>query len=168
VPATSSTSSGASATDYIIPVDDQPVHYMVNFVCGFQDVATSGEPPVKPGNYATAINIHNYSEQTITLVKRPALHYNDLDGSPPASYDKLSTEIAPLSVLEVDCNDIWAQTGIEPGTFTKGMIDLGMSAQLPVVAIYTSSIVDTMSLTNTGAGISMDIEYIEPFIPHQP
>src|SRR5690349_11179977 len=38
--------------------------YSVKFLCGYQKPLSDRlEPPVKPGNYATEINIHNYHQE---------------------------------------------------------------------------------------------------------
>jgi hypothetical protein len=73
--------------------------------------------------------------------------------------------------LEIDCRDIWTLTETAAGTFIKGMVDIGIPQELPVVAVYTAEVTDLMdpeSLTTTGAGISIDVEYIEPFLEPEP
>jgi hypothetical protein len=139
---------------------------MVKFVCGLQKPASmnGSEPPVKPGNYATAINIHNYQETVPCGTLRPALHYSLEASSLPPVFPVSQFLVAPLSVLEVDCNSLWRLTGSKPDTFLKGMLDLGLASELPVVAVYTAEITDRMGITGTGAGISIDVEYLSPFI----
>lgn len=140
------------------------VYYMVKYVCGLQeDQFSLGEPSIKAGNYATAINLHNFSEEWVCGRKRPALDYSEFDSKLPPAFGLEAFEIAPLSVLEVDCNSIWASTGIPHGTFIKGMIEIGLGARLPAVAVYTAQITDQMQMTETGAGISIDVEYLTPF-----
>jgi hypothetical protein len=50
-----------------------PYVYAVKFVCGYQPplphTGKFGEPVVKPGNYATDINIHNPQTQPQNLQK---------------------------------------------------------------------------------------------------
>src|SRR3712207_4326256 len=42
----------------------------VKFVCGYQSPTwRNGEPLVKPGNYATEINILNYTNQPVSIRK---------------------------------------------------------------------------------------------------
>jgi hypothetical protein len=76
--------------------------------------------------------------------------------------------IAPFSVLELDCNELWSYMALEPGEFIKGMVDIGSPVLLPVAAVYTALVTDHMEITETGAGISIDVEYIEPFLPYTP
>lgn len=140
------------------------VRYMVKFVCGLQEQTSNGEPPVKPGNYATALNLHNYTEGTACAALRPALHYLPGETAPaPAKWQSLS--LAPASDLEVDCNYLWKITGTKPGSFLKGMLDVALSQKLPLAAVYTAEITDRMGLTGTGAGLSIDVEYLTPFLP---
>src|SRR5712692_4278018 len=54
--------------------------YSVKFVCGLQPPVqppqTQFEPPVKPGNYATAVNVHNYHpSQTVPLAKKAVVAF---------------------------------------------------------------------------------------------
>ena len=70
------------------------------------------------------------------------------------------------TVLEIDCADIWSMAGVSPGTFLKGVVHLGLVQDLPVIAVYTSQTNNDApdSLPNAGAGVSIDVEYIEPFV----
>ena len=50
--------------------------YAAKFVCGFEPPTTHNlpaEPPVKTGNYATVINLHNPWANTVTIQKKSAL-----------------------------------------------------------------------------------------------
>jgi len=141
------------------------VTYMVKFVCGYQDSNfTVVEPGVKSANYATAINLHNYSDEWVCGLKRPSLDYTEFNQALPPVINLQGFEIAPFSVLEVDCNSIWASTDNPYGTFLKGMIEISLGQNLPAVAVYTAQITDQMEFTNTGAGISIDVEYLTPFV----
>lgn len=54
-----------------VPVLPHVSIYSVKFVCGLQginpDITVPAEPPVKPGNYATVINIHNYHRASVVM-----------------------------------------------------------------------------------------------------
>jgi hypothetical protein len=146
-----------------VGIGDGYIHYMVKYVCGVQTEVDSGEPPVKPANYATAINIQNYLDSEQVLSFRPALHYLLGEEAPPI-FGRQEVSVAPLSGLSLDCNSLWEYMEIDPGTFIEGMVDIRASITLPVAAVYTAEITDHMEeLTDTGAGISIDVEYIQPF-----
>ena len=141
-----------------------PVQYMVKFVCGYVAYQPTGEePPVKPGNYATAINIDNYTTDRQIITKRVHVHYREGQPVPPVFAHK-SAVIYPWRVLEIDCTDIWALTGTNPGTFLKGMVHIGTGIKLPVAAVYTAQTNITNQAPDAGAGISIDVEQYDPFI----
>jgi hypothetical protein len=58
------------------PVQERYI-YSAKFVCGSipgsGDAAAFEEPPVKPGNYATAINIQNVTSDTSTFTYRTSV-----------------------------------------------------------------------------------------------
>ena len=72
-------SSGVSQAQGIFPGFRRAAVYSVKFLCGFQnpiDVTPLGpqaEPPVKPGNYATAVNIHNFHAFQVNICKKAVL-----------------------------------------------------------------------------------------------
>jgi len=90
--------------------------FAVKFVCGFQPPltgATGGEPPVKPGNYATEINIHNYMFQPVAITKRvlTLVHLGQPVGREPGVRVPLVTDgvvLPPEGATMDDCNRIWA------------------------------------------------------------
>ena len=138
-----------------------PVQYSVKFVCGF--VPVGEEEPVKPGNYATAINIHNYTTTNLNVEMLVALHYRAGSGPPPLVPFRTSRAYK-YRTLEVDCVDIWGMVGTQPGAFLKGMLHLGMPTPLAVAAVYTSQTnLGPGAGLDPGAGISIDVEYVAPF-----
>ncbi len=145
---------------------DAAVQYSAPFVCGWVPPADEfNVPPVKPGNYATAINIHNPTTLVIQASKRVALHYR-MDEPQPPSIPFHNFTIGRNRVLEVDCNDIWAMVGVPPETFLKGALHIGLPQPLPVAAIHTSQTDINFNLLDppdAGAGISIDVEHILPF-----
>ena len=113
----------------------EPYHYMVKFVCGRQgDVALDAS--VRPGDYATAINIHNFTDYRVKVYRKPALHYTPYSAAPPP-YAVTGIWVRPGRVLEIDCLDIYTLTGRTVGTFVKGMMHLSMQEELRVAAVYT-------------------------------
>jgi hypothetical protein len=97
----------------------------------------------KPGNYATAINIHNPSllgGQPITIYKRAVLAPpEDADPLPPSKFQKYS--LHPSYAVEIDCEDIHQLlTGKDDAisTFIKGFVTILSRDQLDVVGVYTA------------------------------
>ena len=142
------------------------VQYMVKFVCGFvppPDPAGGEPPPVKPGDYATAINIHNYTYENVRIQKRVALHMREGTAPPPIPPPQWAT-MYKLRVLEIDCVDIWNLTQAPYGTFVKGMVHIGTPFEVPVAAVYTVlQDIDGDHVPEFG-GQSVDVEYVKPLI----
>ena len=81
-----------------------PNQYMAKFVCGFQPFFPEQEHEVKPGNYATAINIGNHLNFATSGQWRVLPHYAALT-PPPAVAPPVAftvTESVPSSA-----NSIW-------------------------------------------------------------
>jgi hypothetical protein len=89
----------------------QRFSYAAKFVCGVQQQATvnaPAEPPVKPGNYATVINIHNPWARPAHIVKKVALAapetFPDTKLIPPTKryHDRLPSDHG----MSIDCSEI--------------------------------------------------------------
>lgn len=141
--------------------------YAAKFVCGLSPLVTNPnsvpkEPPVKKGNYATVVNIHNTSAADVTILKKVALAapetFPDTHLIPPTRRfkDRLPSDHA----MSVDCSEIvnlLVQNGTPPvGPFIEGflVIDaLGLAStanvlpELDVVAVTTTA-VDTAAAVN--------------------
>src|SRR5260370_23453641 len=64
--------------------------YSVKFVCGLQAVPSSQFPPpheptVKPGNYATAINVHKYHLFATGFIKKAVIAKPESQSGGPSS-----------------------------------------------------------------------------------
>lgn len=143
--------------------EQNPVQYSVKFVCGFSHTEEFNNG-VKPGNYATAVNIHNHTTNGVNGGVRVALHYNLSEAVPPLQ-PAVPFTVALRRVREVDCSDIWAMVGVPPETYLKGMLHIGLSQPLSVWAVYTAQtdIDPTPELPpDPGAGISIDVEQVFP------
>jgi len=137
--------------------------YSAKFLCGFQAdgsvpvdpskpvSALPLEPPVKPGNYATEINVHNPQETPAAFVKKAVLSGFTGPGvvSPPEQPfppGALHTPVLePDFALEIDCPDIATLLGptLPPeATFIKGFVVITSQRELDVVAVYTAERVD--------------------------
>lgn len=161
--------------------------YSVKFVCGYQqplvDVpgqVSFGEPIVKPGNYATEINIHNYNFRTAELRKKLVLLVQPTaDGKEQkvirepevtgpltnaagvVQWDKLAlrNDYATMD----DCNRFWRWTypnAVPPSPFPLmiGYLVIYSSLDLDVDAVYTAAAPGLPG--KESQGISIDVERV--------
>jgi hypothetical protein len=121
----------------------QPLEYAVKFVCGTTTVPASALPLAAPGNYFTAINIHNPGPSF------EFTHKISLAGMYTAGR---ITPFQPYLVLRydetVDYDCRWirsrlAAAGIPVGTFFTGFFVIQAARQLDVVAVYSAAPVNT-------------------------
>ena len=105
--------------------------YAVKFVCGKPE-----EPVVAPGEYFTAINIHNPTESVIPFRFKVARALPIRHGpQPPSGFFDL--KLGPDEALEIDCPDIMERGQI--GGFGKGFVVIESDIDLDVVAVYTAA-----------------------------
>ncbi len=107
--------------------------YPVKFICALPGVDTTGA--VVPGAYATAINIHNPTSDTVVFRKKFALALpNDVPGrvSPFAR-----SVLGPDQAVEINCPEIWRRTRTRG--FAKGFAVIETDVGLDVVAVYTAA-----------------------------
>ena len=119
--------------------------YSVKFLCGLQTLAGSppNEPPVKPGNYATAVNIHNFHAQSEAVFAKKAVQALPQHSPVRGKIGNLCLEaLPPNGAMEVDCTDIVKLLGFPAGTapppFIKGFVEVVSPVELSVVGVYTS------------------------------
>ncbi len=135
--------SGLSLTP--ATAEAQQFLYSVKFLCGQQTTPTTlpppNEPPVKFGNYATAVNIHNFRPTPVEIRKKAviALPQNPL-GQRGAVSNFAVDPLGPNQALEVDCSNIVALFPPVPPlpAFIKGFVEIISPVELSVVAVYTA------------------------------
>lgn len=133
--------------------------YAVKFVCGVQSDCGCSCGPVRPGTYATEINILNPKCKEARIVKRfvPLVFAGAVTGREPAVATARATEtifLPPGAATMDDCCRI-AQVlyGGVPGTtmpLTIGYLELVSDQELHVTALYTAS-------DSEGRGLSLDV-----------
>jgi hypothetical protein len=143
-----------------------PFVYAAKFVCGsFGSLGTAPaqEGPVEPGNYATAINIHNPSPRdTVTFIKKAVLMYSVAEKdigfeTPRRPGEPVRAELQPDWGMEIDGPDsreVLLRPGGPPAPdFIKGWVIIeSPEFPLDVVAVYTAR-----ALGESGAvSIAMD------------
>ena len=138
---------------------------------------TPGEPIVKPGNYATELNIHNPAYKEVLLRKKFLVLVNA--GQQLAVREPQQTE--PMKVITMtlgpdfammdDCNNLWTLTypGVAlptPMPVFIGYLVILSPLELDVDAVYTANAPGVVATAPTG--ISIDVERVtgkRVFIP---
>jgi hypothetical protein len=119
--------------------------------------------PVKPGNYATAVNIHNFHNgQTVTIAKKAVIA--NPENQPPGQISKFQrVTLGPDQALEVDCPDI-ASLLANPTTvlppFIKGFVEIISPQTLSVTGVYTAQACDLTAAGQTctqNGPVSIDV-----------
>jgi hypothetical protein len=137
--------------------------YAVKFVCGVQTDCGCGCAPVRPGMYATEINILNPKCNEAKIVKRfvPFVFAGAVTGREPAVATAKATETMFLpsggATMDDCCRIAQALYGAVPGTtmpLTIGYLEIISDQDLHVTAVYTAS-------DPEGRGLSMDVVQVQ-------
>jgi hypothetical protein len=185
--ATETPTAAVTATDTAVPtttttatVTPNPLgrpfwSFAAKFVCGEQLADQSGqpiagEPAVKPGNYATEINIHNPRYVGPIQIRQKALLLVDR-GAPVGRAPSTAKPLAfsPLFALPddgatmMDCNGIWEL--LNPGTTPPTPMPL-MIGYLVIVSPANLDVVDVTTATTftsnlEPAGIAIETVAVE-------
>lgn len=152
------------------------VVYSVKFLCGLQTTPSNAyrppaEPIVKPGNYATVVNIQNFTDRPVTILKQPVLALPEGQQNQEQLTKPVSLTLGPSQTIEVDCNDIakLLQTGSVLPQFIDGYLDVRSPRALSVTAAYTSQTCrNPGQVTSTGTGGCTDLgELALEVVPQQ-
>ncbi len=136
--------------------------YPVKFVCGIQPECPCECAPVRPGVYATDINIHNFHDQEARAAKLliPVVTAGAASGREPRVAERQAVEtivLPPHSATMDDCCRIaqllFGGTPPWPFPLTIGFLEIVSTRELSVTAVYTASDLKTGS-------VSMDVEQI--------
>lgn len=121
--------------------------YAVKFVCGKSD-----ERVVAPGQYFTAINVHNPNARGVGFKKKFAIA---LPGEKPGRVSKFfDAKLGPDEAFEIDCPDIFRRAEAN-ASFLKGFAVIQSPMELDVVAVYTAA-------GGTGRVETMELERVKP------
>jgi len=101
--------------------------YAVTFVCGEADDAV-----VAPGEYWTAINVHNPTDRPVRFEKKVATALPHEEPGPVSGFH--DAELGPDEALEIDREDILEHADAE-GEFLKGFVVIESGVELDVVAM---------------------------------
>ena len=161
----------AQAQAQTCSVGSQPCVYSIKFICGVQsanpNLHAPSEPPVKPGNYATAINVHNYHlDQTAAITKTAVIaNPEDAPSLGQITAHPRSISLPPGRAFEIDCSDIVTLFGTQTAPlppFIKGFVELrGSFPLLSVTAVYTAQ--QTTASTAPSGPVSIEVVPMQPF-----
>jgi hypothetical protein len=138
--------------------------YSVKFVCGVQDDCSCGCAPVRPGAYATEINIFNPHPKEAALRKHvvPVVFAGSAVGREPRFAEVKANDkivLPPRTATMDDCCRIAELLlGAAPGgplPLTIGFLEIVTNQELAVSAVYTASDAKSGSL-------SIDVEQVRP------
>lgn len=158
--------------------------FAAKFVCGYQPTLFEqpgwrGEPPVKPGNYATEINIHNYQyiyravplrKKVLVLVDQGKPVGREPQQAAPRAFDTI--ELAPDGATMDDCNRIWellypTTPPPTPMPLMIGYLVILSPVDLDVDVVYTAEVYTTHDQNgqifpdfSSPTGIAEDVERV--------
>jgi hypothetical protein len=103
------------------------------------------EVPFEPAVFRTVINVHNFTDRSVSFTKKAVLaRSEDLDRGSISG--KITEVLGPDQALFVDCLDVaqllqdqLANQPVPPG---DGFVVIESDVELDVVAVYTSKIVE--------------------------
>lgn len=159
--------------------------YATKFVCGtespgmFVPIGSKAEPPVKPGNYATDINIHNPNYQDNVIFKKMIIMVgetttaNGVPGEPFVHREPDTTKPSKFVTLPLgpdyatmdDCQALTRlakQAGaIGAGSFMMGYLVVLSRLDIDVDAIYTAEVYSGVNAVGPiPAGIALEIVHV--------
>ena len=134
--------------------------YSVKFLCGAQKVLPANTcSTVRPGIYATDINIHNPSTTHVAGISKNFLvlvRNGEVLGREPKFVEgKVLDQIAlkPNTATMDDCCRISELLGLSLGSITIGFLEIISTQELNVTAVYTLTDESTRA-------VSLDVETI--------
>jgi hypothetical protein len=124
--------------------------YAVKFVCG-----TAKGDVLAPGEYWTAINVHNPTSNPVKFRKKIAIALPEEQPGPVTEF--FDAKLGPDQALEIDRKDIFrhAKQMVE---FLKGFVIIESEIELDVVAVYTA----------TGEDKQVETMHMERVFPRPP
>jgi hypothetical protein len=115
-----------------IPPPPQLSQYAVKFICGKPSV-----PVVSPGQYFTAINIHNPAHELVKFRKKVAIALPQEKAGTVTSF--FPSTLKPDEALEIDCQDILNHAESRGQDFLKGFVVIETPSRVDAVATYTAA-----------------------------
>jgi von Willebrand factor type A domain/Trypsin-like peptidase domain len=122
--------------------------HSVTFLCGEAKEDCCGCGPVRPGRYATEINIHNSTGRTVPVLKlvTPLVLAGAVTGREPRSRSFAARDVIRLpahgATMDDCCRLLELLLGASPTgpmPFTSGILEIVSTVPLSVTAVYTAS-----------------------------
>jgi hypothetical protein len=149
--------------------------FPTKFVCGLQKPTwpEGGEPPVKPGNYATEVNTFNYNTVSVSIRKQILLLVKEtsVPGREPNFVNVSAVDLITLpsnTATMDDCNRIFQL--LNPGApiptplpLMIGYINIVTAppgSNLAVNAVYTAGVPGPSSTGAPAQNVSIDVQEI--------
>ena len=110
--------------------------YSAKFVCGKTNNDHTVTFTAAPGQYFTAINVHNPST-TATANIRKRFSVGRLGERPGPLSGFFSMTLPPGTTGIIECRSIHAETNIPIGTWIDGFAEIRSNVELDVVGVYT-------------------------------
>jgi hypothetical protein len=146
--------------------------YSVKFICGVQNLSTTCTS-VRPGAYATEIDIHNFHQPLTSgpppppahITKRLLLlvHNNQPVGREPGSANAqnfATITLQPDTATMDDCCNLLGPNFTANGPLNIGFLELVSDVPVSVTAVYTAN--DVTASGAPGTAISIDVQSITP------
>jgi hypothetical protein len=115
--------------------------YAVKLVCGNVAAPAKGAPtPLAPGQYWTAINIHNPEKCRNATFRWKVAVAPTLNQSPaPTPIFQRPRTLRPDEAVEIDCQQVMATFPAPSPAFVKGYVVIESDIELDIVAVYTGA-----------------------------
>lgn len=116
--------------------------YAVKVVCAGPTGVSEKLGILVPGQYLTAINVHNPSNSsTVSFRKKVAIALPGEQAGPVSRF--FDAQLKPDEALEIDCADIYSHASFSPKqilkrALLKGFVVIESPLELDVVAVYTA------------------------------
>lgn len=135
----------------------QRYEYAVKFVCGRPEV-----PVVAPGEYFTAINVHNPGALPALFLKKIAVALPGEKAGPVSRF--FPAQLRPDQALEIDCPDILQHARAQG--FLKGFVVIESYSELDVVAVYSAGhpAVETLDIDKVKPRVFIPAEIVPVFL----
>jgi hypothetical protein len=139
-----------------VPACERAFSYSVKFLCGVAKNAGCDCAPLRPGHYATEINIYNFQAREITIRKRfvPVI----LSGAVTGPRAEETLVLPPRSATMDDCcrmaEMLFGGTPPSALPLTVGFLEIVSPSELSVTAVYTVS-------DGPAGRVSIDVEQVE-------